>query len=180
MDSNLVLHQDAPRGLQDASNALLVAICQQYTQIMIAAQVAIQDGFPDVRVIIQCPAITPDIEALAARLLDDGVKIPGVTRGVTHLINRDEVLYFESVDKRSFIYTADAVYDTPLTLREVEERWGDAGFFRSSKSQIVNIAKIVSLCPDFGGRMDVFLINDEKLIISRHYAKQLKERLSLK
>jgi len=147
---------------------------------MIVAQVAIEEGFPDVSVTIRCPRTTQDIEALAARLLDDGAKVPGVKDGVTHLIGRADVLYFESVDKRCFIYTADAVYATPMTLREIEERWDDAGFFRSSKSQIVNIAKIVSLCPDFGGRMDVRLVNDERLIISRHYSKQLKERLALK
>ena len=54
------------------------------------------------------------------------------------------------------------------------------GFIRNSKSQILNIAKIKSICPDFGGRIEAVMENDEILIISRQYSKILKERLSLK
>jgi len=142
-------------------------------------RVEIEEGSPDEVVIIRCPRVTPEIEALATRLRGDS-RLPGTRDGVTHLIAPADVLYFESVDKRTFIYTADAVYETPLRLYEVEERTSDADFFRSSKAQIVNIAKITALVPDFGGRLVAYLPNDERLIISRHYAKQLKERLITK
>ena len=139
-------------------------------------KVEIQPGCDDTSVVIRCPEVTADVEALAAKLRADDNRLPGVRDGVTHLIAPDDVLYFESVDKRTFIYTTGAVYETPLRLYEIEQRLGP-GFFRSSKAQIVNIAQIVWLCPDFGGRLEVGLPNDERLIISRHYAKQLKERL---
>jgi len=140
-------------------------------------RVRIEEGFPDVEIVIRCPNADEEIVSWAARLHTGDDKWVGMRDGVTHLIDRSDVLYFESVDKHSFIYTVDCVYQTPLRLYEVETT---AGFFRSSKSQIVNIAKIVSLCPDLGGRLEVYLTSGERLIISRHYAKALKERLSLK
>ncbi|NMC55885.1 MAG: LytTR family transcriptional regulator [Eubacteriaceae bacterium] len=106
-------------------------------------------------------------------------KLIGNKGGKTHIIDFKDALYFDSVDKTSFIYTMDNVYETALKLYEIEERLSGMGFFRSSKSQIVNIAKISSLCPDFGGRIEVTLQNGEKLIVSRKYAKELKERLNL-
>ena len=98
----------------------------------------------------------------------------------THIIDRQDVLYFESVDKRCFIYTASDAYETSLKLYEIEEYMSEMEFFRSSKSQVINILKIKSLCPDFGGRIEVVMENGEKLIVSRQYAKLLKERLNLK
>jgi len=139
--------------------------------------VRIEEGYPDIEVVIHCPRADEEIEACAAMLRSGDDKWVGVKDGATHLIDPLDVLYFESVDKHSFIYTADCVYQSPLRLYEVET---SAGFFRSSKSQIVNIAKIVSLCPDLGGRLEVYLTSGERLIISRHYARALKERLSLK
>ena len=65
-------------------------------------------------------------------------------------------------------------------LHEIEEVFSNTGFFRNTKSQIVNISKIQSLCPDFGGRIDLTLKNSEKLIVSRQYSKLFKERLGIK
>ena len=107
-------------------------------------------------------------------------KFSGVQNGQTHMIDKQEILYFESVDKRCFIYTANETYETSMKLYEIEEYMPETGFFRSSKSQIINIFKIASLCPDFGGRIEVIMENKEKLIVSRQYAKLLKERLGLK
>lgn len=107
-------------------------------------------------------------------------KLFGVKQGQTHLIDRQDALYFESVDKRCFLYTAQEIYESPLKLYEIEESLTNEGFFRCSKSQIVNIVKIASLCPDFGGKIEISMENKEKLIVSRQYAKSFKERLGLK
>ena len=107
-------------------------------------------------------------------------KLCGVKAGKTYLLEMQDAFYFESIDKRCFIYTADDTFETSLRLYEIEEQLADTGFFRSSKSQIINIAKIASLCPDFNGRMEVKMSNGEKLIVSRQYSKNLKEKLGLK
>ena len=52
-------------------------------------------------------------------------------------------------------------------------------FFRANKSVIVNVNKIKSLSPAFGGRFDAVLKNEYRVIISRNYVPKLKELLGL-
>jgi len=107
-------------------------------------------------------------------------KLSGVKDGALHVIDPQEVFYFDTVDKRYFIYTEHDVFETHLKLYEIEQLLPPALFFRSSKSQIINIAKIASLWPDIAGRLEVVMKNEERVIVSRQYARALKERLGLK
>ena len=144
-------------------------------------KIEIQEGFIDTEVIIKCAEITEEIRKMESLLLHSfEPKLPVTKDGATYLINKQDIFYFESVDKHSFLYTEEDVYKISLKLYEIENILTDIGFFRNSKSQILNIAKIESLRPDFDGRMEVLLKNNEKVIVSRQYAKILKERLGLK
>ena len=143
-------------------------------------KIEVHEGFPEIEVIIKCPRVSDEVNKIESMLRSYDKKLSGVREGQTHMIDRQNVLYFESVDKRCFIYTANDIYETSLKLYEIEEYMAEAGFIRSSKSQIINLLKIISLCPDFGGRMEVIMENGEKLIVSRQYTKLLKERLGLK
>ena len=144
-------------------------------------KIEIQVGFPDTEVVIKCLEVTDDINKMKALLLNGfEQKLSGVKDGASYLLDKQDVLYFESVDNCCFIYTADAVYEISMKLYEIENMLSDVGFFRNRKSQILNIALIESLRPDFDGRMEVTMKNGEKLIVSRQYARILKERLGLK
>lgn len=143
-------------------------------------KVKIQEGYSEIEVVIKCPEATEAILKMEALL--HGVKRRLVCNkdGKTHFINRHDALYFESVDKRCYLYTTDDVYEVPLKLYEIEEMLAEAGFIRSSKSQVLNMAKIESLCPDFDGRIEAVMESGEKLIVSRQYAKILKGMLGLR
>jgi len=141
--------------------------------------IEVHQGFPDVTVTIRCPQETAEIQRMVALLESLDRRITGVLDGETCVLATHDVLYAESVDKRCFLYTAAAVYETSLRLFELEDRYGDAGFFRASKSQIVNVGQISSLRPEFGSRLEVVMTNGERLIVSRQYAHMLKERLGL-
>ena len=143
-------------------------------------KVEIREGFPETAVIIQCPEITDEIRKLETLLLGGSQKLSCTRNYKTELVDKRDVLYIESVERQCFLYTANEIYETNLKLYELEEILNTAGFFRSSKSQIINIAKIKSLCPDFGGRIEAEMENGEKVIVSRQYAKQFKERIGLK
>ncbi|MCL2356086.1 MAG: LytTR family transcriptional regulator [Defluviitaleaceae bacterium] len=142
-------------------------------------KVQIQEGHSDIEVIIKCPEVTDTVRKTEALLYGLEKRLACTKNGTTCFVDRRDVLYFESVDKRCWLYTADDVYEVSFKLYEAEELLAEAGFIRSSKSQILNIAEIKSLCPDFGGRIETVMNNGEKLIVSRQYAKILKERLGL-
>jgi len=130
-------------------------------------------------IVIKCPEITADIHKLEAFIRGYAKEIPCIKEGAGYLVDIKDILYFESVDKQSFLYTEDEVYELSLKLYEIETMLASAGFIRSAKSQIINTYKISSLRPDFGSRIEVTMAGGEKLIVSRQYAPLLKERLGL-
>ena len=97
----------------------------------------------------------------------------------TTLLTPGEVVYCESLEDKTFVYTADAVYQTALSLAELEGRYGVTGFFRCGKSALVNLHRIRSLNSQAGGRIEALLVTGEKFMVSRHYAPLLRERLGL-
>ncbi|SFI44444.1 transcriptional regulator, LytTR family [Treponema bryantii] len=94
-------------------------------------------------------------------------------------VEPEEVLYFESVDDSVFAYTKDCVYETRSKLYQLEEELPANIFFRANKAVIVNLDKIDSLAPIFGGRFEAILQNGYKVVISRNYLNTLKELLGL-
>ena len=69
--------------------------------------------------------------------------------------------------------------ETKFKLYQIEEIIDTRVFFRANKAVIVNINKIKSLSPAFGGRFEAVLKNGYKVIISRNYVPKLKELLGL-
>ena len=90
-----------------------------------------------------------------------------------------KVVYCETVEEKTFVYTHDGIYQTALSLAELEDRWGDLGLFRAGKSSVVNLHEIQKLKNCGSGRIEALLTTGEKMIISRRYAPMLWERLGL-
>lgn len=94
-------------------------------------------------------------------------------------VDESDIYYFESVDNRVFAYTESEVYEIKLKLYELEEKYPHSDYFRANKAVLVNLDKIVSVSPAFGGRFEAILKNDCKIIISRMYVPKLKEKLGI-
>ncbi len=94
-------------------------------------------------------------------------------------VDMNDVLYYESVDDTVFAYTKDCVYETKSKLYQLENELPANTFFRANKAVIVNLDKIDSLSPIFGGRFEAVLQNGYKVVISRNYLNTLKELLGL-
>ena len=73
----------------------------------------------------------------------------------------------------------EEVYESKFKLYELEQFLDAKTFFRANKAVIVNLNKIQSLSPAFGGRFEALLKNGYKVIISRNYVPKLKELLEL-
>ena len=104
-------------------------------------------------------------------------KIPCRDGEIKHMISVRSVLYAESVDRTTFIYTNEGVFQTPYTLQNLELAYTGKGFFRCAKSMIINIYRVVRLTSESGGRIDAMMENGEHVIISRKYAKEFRKEL---
>ena len=134
---------------------------------------------PEIEIIIRCPRADGEALRLMALLRAGNQRLTGERDGQTFLLEPRQILYADTADRRSFLYTESGVYETPFRLYELEERLGGE-FFRASKSSLINFEQIRSLRPDLGGRMRVTLSNGEVLVISRQYAVFIKQKLGLK
>lgn len=133
----------------------------------------------EIEVIINCKRIDESLLKVISSIRAFDEKIKGSKDGKIFILDTEKIYYFESVDKKTFIYMNKEVYETSLRLYELEERFSNSDFFRASKSTIINLAKIKEIIPVFGGRVEVILENDEKQIISRQYVPILKKKLDI-
>ena len=136
-------------------------------------------AFEETEIIVNCKNADEDIFKMLAILRSFDKKLTGTKDGRTFILDAIDVMYFESVDKKTFIYTIDDVYETPLRLYELEERLSGGDFFRASKQNIINLSKIVSMRPEFSGKIEVTLQNNERLYVSRQYVPILKSKLRM-
>lgn len=88
-----------------------------------------------------------------------------------------DIYYIESVDERTYIYLKEECYEARKRLVEFEGVLAGREFIRISKSVIVNMMKITAIKPALNGRFLCQLSNGEKVIISRKYVSDVKERL---
>ncbi|MDE6606541.1 MAG: LytTR family transcriptional regulator DNA-binding domain-containing protein, partial [Lachnospiraceae bacterium] len=95
----------------------------------------------------------------------------------TILITPQDDYYFESVDGGTFAYAEDKVGRVSESLGELAGRYEERGFFRCSKSMVLNIYKISHLKSEPGNRICATMENDEQVFISRRYAKELRQIL---
>ena len=134
----------------------------------------------ETEIAITCNHLTPEIEKIISMLRMMEMKLTGIKDGEICLIDAAKVLYIESVDKKTFIYTEGTVYETPMKLYELESQLSGSGFFRASKSCIIHLKQIKSLRADLNRRIKVTMSSGEQLIVSRGYAEELKERLGVR
>jgi len=130
-------------------------------------------------IIVKCDYIDENITKLLNQFKTGRSKLSFYKDSQIILLEPSEILYFESVDDKVFAYTKDAVCESRLKLYMLEEELPKDDFFRASKAVIVNLSKLQSLSPAFGGRFEAVLKNGYKVIISRNYVADLKEKLGL-
>lgn len=131
------------------------------------------------RVIIKCEKVNEEVLRLKSYINLFTSKLTAKLNHQTVFVELSEVLYFESVDNRTFLYTSDAVMELKYRLYELESLLPPEDFFRISKAQIVNINQIRALAPGFNRTLFATMTNGEQVYISRKYAVDLRSALSI-
>ena len=104
-------------------------------------------------------------------------KLVGTKEGSQIVVDVKQILYIESVDRKTFVYSADEVVRVEYTLTQLERMLNSARFFRCSKAMIINIDKVKVLDSLTSNRIDATMCNGEHIIISRTYASDFRRRL---
>ena len=143
-------------------------------------KIDIDERYPDTEVVIRARRFTRDVEKLAALMRLVNMQI-GVKQGAeTYLLDAENILYIETVDRKTFVYTEKETYESELKLYEIEQELLEHDFLRVSKQTIVNIRMIKSLRTDINRKIRVTLKNGEQIVVSRMYSDELRGKLGLK
>lgn len=131
------------------------------------------------KIIISMHKLNENVLKLISALKMQQDTLIGYKEEQMYRIHPDEVYYFETVDNKSYMYCRESVYEIKQKLYQIEEVYGVSDFLRISKSVIINMDKISSIRPAFGGRFEAMLENGEKIIISRQYVPELKKKMNV-
>jgi DNA-binding LytR/AlgR family response regulator len=143
-------------------------------------EIDINEKYSDTEVTIRSGKLTGDVEKLIALMRMVNKQIAVKQEEETYLLDTEKIMYFESVDRKTFVYTEKEVYETDLKLYELEQDLFENDFLRISKQTIVNIRMIKSLKTDINRKIRVTLKNGEQIIVSRMYSDELRRKLGLK
>lgn len=89
----------------------------------------------------------------------------------------NEVLYFETVDKKTFMYTQHKIFECKKTLSAIEQDLIRSNVVRISKTALLNISCLVCVKPYPNHRLLAELNNEENLIVSRKYIPILRDKI---
>ena len=146
-------------------------LCLQLRKELTPMKVTVEErpGLEEPEVIVRCGRMDGRVSRLVELLRLSGARLTGERDGQTCILEEDDVLYIDTADRVSFLYTAD----------ELEEQLAPRDFVRVSKSAIVNFDQVKSLRPDLGGRLRLTLSNGEVVVANRQYVPAIKKKLGL-
>ena len=128
---------------------------------------------------ISCNHLTSDIENIIATLRMMNQQLMVMRDEENYLVNVSKIAYIEALERKTFVYTEDAVYESKLKLYEMEEKLCESGFFRVSKSCLVHLKYIKSIKNDVERKLRLTMKNGEQIMVSRQYADEMKKRLGI-
>ncbi len=139
----------------------------------------IDDNLNETEIAVSCKELTADIEKIIAtlRMINQQMLVEKDDENV--LLDVAKIAYIEAVERKTFVYTETAFYESKLKLYEMEERLCQSGFLRVSKSCLVHLKFIRSIKNDVERKLKLTLKNGEQIIVSRQYADEIKKRLGV-
>lgn len=133
----------------------------------------------DLEVAIACPHVDSRVRRIMAAAELEERKLIGMLDGYARVLDADEVLYAETVDGATFLYTTDAVLRASATLTDLEDHLKNTEFIRAARQMLVNLAHVQGLKPYLNARLELLMDNGERVIASRQFAPQIRHRIGL-
>ena len=125
-------------------------------------------------VTIEYPERTEFVDGLIRKIGNMDISFSADDNGRQVKLKLAEVYYIENVERKLFIYGAKEVYRLNVGAAELEERFKDSDMVRISRTCIMNTDHLKVIRQLRNSRLEAVLDNDEKLIVSRKYLKDIK------
>ena len=139
----------------------------------------IDDKNEETEINIKCKKLTNDVENLVATLRIFNQQMVVIKDNENYLLDVNKISYIEALERKTFVYTGEDIYESKLKLYEMEEKLCQCGFIRISKSCLVHLKYIKSIKNDVERKLRLTMKNNEQIIVSRQYAEEIKKRLGV-
>jgi two-component system response regulator LytT len=137
------------------------------------------NNIAETEVTIVCKQINSELETVISSLSLIDNTVAGKCGAETFFLSLSDVLYFETIDNKTFFYSKDKIYETSMKIYQLEDKLTKTLFVRISKSTILNIKKVKSIKPEENSRLMATLLNGEKVLVSRQYMQNIKNKLGV-
>lgn len=139
----------------------------------------IDESLNDTEIQISCNQLSLETEKIMATLRMLNQQLMVTKEDETYILDVSKIMYIEAIDRKTFVYTIEDIYESKLKLYEMEERLVNSGFVRISKSCLVQIRHMKSLKNDINRKLRLTLENGEQILVSRQYADEIKRKLEV-
>ena len=147
--------------------------------LILKITIDIDDNVKETEINIKCNKLTSEVENIIATLRIINQQMLVIKDNENYLLDVNKISYIEALERKTFVYTEDEMFESKLKLYEMEERLCNCGFIRISKSCLVHLTYIKSIRNDIERKLRLTMKNDEQIIVSRQYADEIKKRLGV-
>lgn len=107
-------------------------------------------------------------------------KLAVESEGEIIYIEPKNILFIVKEEQLTKLVTKQKIYETKLSLKDLEKRLAPHGFFRIHKSFLVNLAYVIRLTPWINGAYELKIEGHNELLpVSRNYIKSLRAKLEI-
>lgn len=126
---------------------------------------------------ISYSTITKPLNRVIQYIQQQEYTVAGIKENTVYQIPLNEILYFEIVDRKTFLYTLSHTYECKEKILFLEQALYGTTIVRIGKSVLLNLSALKCVKPYPNHRLLVELNNGEYLIVSRKFIPDLQERI---
>jgi DNA-binding LytR/AlgR family response regulator len=125
-------------------------------------------------VIVEYPEYDPTVDRLITKIRNLSINFTGKADGKNVSIDIDDIYYIENVDRKIFLYSRKDVYRYDGSMSDIDSAITDTDLVRISRTCFMNVSHLREIMQMKNSHLEAVLDNEEKLIVSRKYLKDIK------
>ena len=126
-------------------------------------------------VIVEYPEYDKSVDNLINKIKNMSISFTGKSDGKTVSIDISDIYYIENVERKIFLYSRKDVYRYDGSMADIDSSIAETDLVRISRTCFMNVSHLKEIMQIKNSHLEAVLDNDEKLIVSRKYLKDIKK-----
>ena len=126
-------------------------------------------------VIVEYPEYDKSVDNLINKIKNMSISFTGKSDGKTVSIDISDIYYIENVERKIFLYSKKDIYRYDGSMADIDSSISETDLVRISRTCFMNVSHLKEIMQIKNSHLEAVLDNDEKLIVSRKYLKDIKK-----